>query len=152
MRWAAVGFSWRMYSTMRERSSAASGDQRINIYERNICSMRAPTSSCVRNSPRSSWSRPFLTRSRNHASWSRYRSTSCCTYSSAPLLFSAATRSSLACNSGVKFTSIALRVGQSKVESQESKASQELNVEISQHAESGVRPFQLLTFDLQLLE
>src|SRR5229473_4487988 len=53
-----------------EKVFSGGGCQRSCIYLRNISSIRSTTSSCVRNSPLSSCSKPLVTCWRNHASWS----------------------------------------------------------------------------------
>ena len=74
-------------------------------------SIRAPTSSCVTNSPRSSDSTPRFTASINRASFSRYkRNTSCASWFASRPLLEATFFSSASC-SGVRLTSIILSLG-----------------------------------------
>jgi len=65
-----------------------------------------PMSSWSMSSPRSAAAIPFSTSRRNHSSWSTKRSTASCTRVPASLPRSAASRSSLACRSGLRFTSM----------------------------------------------
>ena len=72
---AAGGFSRRIRSTMRLRSSAASTVQRTRIYGLSICSIRRTTSSCSSKSPRRLEARPTSTSAITAASSASKRST-----------------------------------------------------------------------------